>query len=170
MKTKALSFTLIAAGFLLAGVPQSYADQKIYAASECKKWNEADPALWLTGSRIFNPSTQPIAIDCPVVKDRNANIFNSWIRVIDQHPGDQVCARLVALRHLGNSVVVRQGAGRCSGVALNSPNAVQLNTGGLTSVPWDAHYYFSVYRFPARYAGRNSGVVTYYVFEYNGAD
>jgi hypothetical protein len=170
MKLKALSSTLVAAVFLLAGLPESYADGKIYAGSECKKWNEADPALILYRSGIYNPSTRAIPVDCPAVRDRGANIANSWIRVIDRHPGDQICARLVAIGHTGTAVVARQGRLLCTGNPFNSPSAVVLRTGELTGVPGNAHYYFSVTRVPARYGGSNSGIVNYAVSEINGPD
>lgn len=172
MKTKTLSLTLLAAGLMFGGVTQSFADHKSYAASECERWNErGDPETYLSWSRRFNPSTtQKLRLDCPSVKDRYANVASSWIRVIDRSPIDRVCARFVAFRQFGSSSVARQGPARCTGIGFNSTGPIQLNTGGLAGVPWDAHYYHSVYSIPKRWAGRDSGVVTYFVNEFNGND
>lgn len=164
----ALVFALLA-----AASTESVADFKVYAASECERWNEnVDPATYLNWSRRFNPSTaRRLRLDCPAVKDRlNSNILWSWIRVIDRSSTDQVCARIVAFRHFGNSLIARNGAAQCTGIAFNSPNAVQLNTGGLGAILNDMHYYFSVFRIPARTASGDSGVVTYFVNEANGID
>jgi hypothetical protein len=101
------------------------------------------------------------------VKDRSTDIHSSWIRVIDRHPNDRVCARIVAFQQLGAVVVSRAGVARCTTLASHSSDSIQLNTGGLGAVPADAHYYFSVFRIPARAPapGGDSGVVTYAINE-----
>jgi hypothetical protein len=169
MKTKALGFALMAAALVFGAVWQSYADVKVYPASQCVRWDEAnDPPSNLSFGRRYNPSaTKRLRLDCPAVKDRSTDIRASWIRVIDRHPGDQICARIVAYRQFGAVSVLRQGAAQCTDIAANSPDVVQLNTGGLAAVPEDAHYYVSVYRIPARAVapGGDSGVVTYAVDE-----
>lgn len=169
MKLKVLCFTVLTAALLVGGWSRAYADFKTYAATECERWDEnVDPATFLNGGRRFNPSsTTRLRLDCPAVKDRSTDIRSSWIRVIDRHPQDQVCARLIAYRQLGAAVVIRTGNARCSGIELNSPDAVQLNTGGLGAIPSDAHYYLSVYRIPATFERNPSGVVTYFIEEFD---
>ena len=172
MKQKAISSALIAAGLLFGGISPSYADFKTYAASECVRWNEsADPDSYLNFSRRYNPSTDKrLFLDCPAVHDRYANVAASWIRVIDRNPTDRICAQLVAFWHIGGVPGFKATPWQCTTNAWNSPNSVQLNTGGLTGVPSDAHYYFSVQAVPRRYQGNDSGVVTYFVNEVNGLD
>jgi hypothetical protein len=167
MKTKVLSCVVIAAGLLFGSTSPSYADSKTYAASECVRWDErVDPATYINFSRRFNTSTTSrLRLDCPAVKDRSTDIRNSWIRVIDQHPTDQVCAQLIAYKQLGALTVLRGTPALCTTLVFASPNSVQLNTGALAAIPVDAHYHFSVYRIPPRLNGRDSGVVTYYVDE-----
>lgn len=78
-----ISFTLIAAGLLFGGASSAFADFKLYAASECERWDENfDPATYLSSSRRYNPSTsRNLRLDCPSIRDRGANsIRSSWIR------------------------------------------------------------------------------------------
>jgi hypothetical protein len=172
MKIKAISFVILCAGLMFGGISQSFADSKWYAGSECVRWNESiDPATYINSSRRLNPSTtRRLRLDCPSIHDRRANILSSVVRVIDNHPGDRVCARMVAVRQIGSSFVSRTGPNRCTVTAWSSPNPVALNTGGLTGIWSDMHYYHSVYQIPARNAGRSSGVVSYYVNEVDGSD
>lgn len=172
MYTKAIYFGLITTGLLLGSTSLSFADHKTYAGAECERWNEnSDPATFLNSSRRFNPSaSRRLRLDCPSIKDRSGNIRASWIRVIDRHPRDRVCARMVAYRQIGAGVIARHGPARCTGTAWNSPNSVLLNTGGLAGIPSRSHYYHSVYRIPKAYRGKASGVVTYFVNEFNSAD
>ncbi|MEE9337824.1 MAG: hypothetical protein V3U87_07065 [Methylococcaceae bacterium] len=172
MKIKAISFVIVCAGLMFGGISQSFADFKWYAGSECVRWDESiDPATYINSSRRFNPSTtRRLRLDCPSIHDRGANILGSFVRVIDRHPGDRVCARMVAVRQIDSSFVSRSGPRTCTGTAWNSPNPVVLNTGGLTGIWSDMYYYHSVYQIPARYEGRSSGVVSYYVSEFNGFD
>jgi hypothetical protein len=156
---------------LLFNMPSaSFADAKTYAATECARWNQrVDPASFISSSRRFNQSTsRKLRLDCPSINDRGSRrILSSWIRVIDRHPQDRVCAKMVAVRHLGNSFMQKNGPIRCTGTRFNSPRSVQLNTGGLFNIPSDSLFYHSVNGVPKKYRGRVSGVVSYYVNERN---
>ncbi|NOT53489.1 MAG: hypothetical protein HOP18_02685 [Deltaproteobacteria bacterium] len=167
MKTKVLSSVVIAAGLLFGATSLSYADSKTYPASECVRWDErVDPVTFLNFGRRFNPSTTlRLRLDCPAVKDRSTDVRNSWIRVIDQHPNDQVCAQFIAYKQLGALTVIRGTPQLCTTLAFVSATPVQLNTGALAAIPADAHYYFSVLRIPMNFNGAVSGVVTYAVDE-----
>lgn len=175
MKQKAISSALIASGLLFGGVSPSYADFKTYPGSECVRWNEnVDPASYLFFSQRFNPSTSRVLfLDCLADHDRakgGVGVASSWIRVIDQNPTDRICAQLVGFSHIGASVFIRLTPFQCTSVAGASPDSVELNTGGLSGVPFDAHYYFSVQAVPRRSGDRDSGVVTYFVNEFSVAD
>jgi hypothetical protein len=156
---------------LLFNIPSaSFADAKTYAATECARWNQSvDPASFISSSRRFNQSAnRKLRLDCPSINDRGSRrIVSSWIRVIDRHPQDRVCAQIVAVRHLGNSFIQRGGGIRCTGRNFNSPRSIQLNTGGLSNIPSDSLFYHSVNGVPKKYFGRVSGVVSYYVNERN---
>lgn len=169
MNIKTVSLGFVSTMLLFSAPSTSFAgDAKIYAAAECVRWNQSvDPASFISSSRRFNPSTsRKLRLDCPSINDKfSGRIASSWIRVIDRHPQDKVCARIVAIRHIGNSFIQRNGPVRCTGVAFNSRRSVQLNTGGLANIPTDAHFYHSVNGVPKKYQGRASGVVSYNVNE-----
>lgn len=170
MRTTVLYCVVIAAGLLLfSSISPSYADYKVYPGSECVRWDErVDPVTFINASRRYNPSTTTsLRIDCPAVKDRDQDIRTSWIRVYDAHPSDSTCARLIAYKFLGSTIVGRASAAVCTPTGWNSTQAYQLNTGGVSGIPYDAHYYFSVYHIPPRTSSGYSGVATYYVDEYD---
>ena len=166
-----LSMVLVGASTLLIGISTSYADQKIYTGAECVRWDESkDPASYINWSRRFNPSRrQELRLACPATKDRKGDLRSSWIRVIDRNPHKRVCARIVAVRHVGKSLVSLQGRRKCTKAASHSGRSVKLDTGGLRRVPAGAHYYFSV-SVPKRHQKRASGVVSYRLNEANGQD
>ena len=169
MNIKTVSLGLVGTMLLFNAPSVSFAgDAKIYAAAECVRWNQSvDPASYISSSRRFNPSvSRKLRLDCPSINDKFfGRIASSWIRVIDRHPQDQVCAQIVAVRHLGNSFIQKRGVKRCTGVAFNSPQSVQLSTGELVNIPIDSHFYHSVNSVPKKYKGLVSGVVSYYVNE-----
>ncbi len=144
-----------------------------YPASMCIKWNSGQPTPILSYSRIFNPSTARMYVDCPVIRKdfdgfaHNSAVESSWLSAIDRNTADAVCTTLIKYRHTGfTSTAQSASAGRrCTTINSGaSLYAQKLQQGSLLLGHSDYHLYFSV-RVPGTSAGARSGVVTYNVIQ-----
>jgi hypothetical protein len=155
------------------GAAQALAlDGKVYPASMCVQWAGSSTVLpVLNDSRLFNPSTTIMRLDCPAVHDSiNNSIERGYVDVIDNHADDaslpetakQVCALLVSASQVTSSTTtVRTTPRVCStGAKFQSQ---RLSFGGLPA-DRNAHYYYSV-SIPPVDNGLRSAIISYFVDE-----
>jgi hypothetical protein len=155
MNTKTISFGLIIVGLLFSSSVISEA-LRIYNVSECQL---------VTGDNTIYV--------CPSINSQFSGIKSSWVGVSDNASTEDYCARMNAISFFGESVQIRSGAEKCTGLANKSSRATFLNTGGLSDVPRDASYYHLVTiksTATAKTGGgltlsAGSGVRTYFVTE-----
>ena len=142
-----------------------------YPASMCVKWNSGQATPALSYSRIFNPSTNRLYVDCPALRTdfnglfHNSAVESSWLSAIDRNPNDAVCTRLVKFRHTGFTSTASSGSNGQECTTINSGTSLyaqKLHTGSLSLGHGDYHLYFST-RIPGTYGGARSAVVTYRV-------
>ena len=171
MKARNIITSTLAAAVLttLTIAPLHAEDSKLYPASSCVKVSGSTPAL--SFSRLFNPGTGRMGLDCPVVHDNPLrSIQDGYVDVIDQNfannttnnPDTQVCAELVSLSQAFSSTITFRSTGRKCSTGANSVSQ-RLSFGGLPT-NGNAHYYYSV-TIPGTFNGQRSGIVTYRVDE-----
>jgi hypothetical protein len=154
----------IAMATLGASQAQAEEDGKLYPASSCVRWQGSSPVL--SFSRLFNPGTTVMRLDCPVIHDFIADsIQDGYVDVIDRNFGSgdtQVCADLTSVSQaLSSTLTVRSTGRRCSVGA--SSVSQRLSFGGLPPNS-NAHYYYSV-SIPPTFNGLRSGIISYRVDE-----
>jgi hypothetical protein len=159
-------------GVSLAGIaiqPAHAADQKVFPGSMCVRY--AGPGLTvepLDNSSIFNNSGSAVMrVDCPIMKTRpRTGLSRVWVRVIDQHPTQNVVCRLVNSIRSGSNWSQRLGPSRQS--SGNSPNRQSLQAAPVNPVDgWASelgHWYVSC-SIPPLSSGRRSHIINYWVDE-----
>jgi hypothetical protein len=151
------------------GASQAQAvDGKLYPGSSCVRWQGSSPIV--SFSRLFNPGTTVMRLDCPVVHDFiDESIQDGYVDVLDRNFGSstdaanvQVCADLVSISQaLSSTLTVRSTGRRCSVGA--SSVSQRLSFGGLAANR-NAHYYYSV-SIPPTFNGQRSALISYEVDE-----
>jgi hypothetical protein len=147
-------------------------DGKLYPASMCVRFGGSAPRL--DSSRLFNPGTTVMRLDCPVVHDFiEESIQDGYVDVIDQNNGFidqnhgptdiQVCAFLFSVSQAFSSApTIRFSERKCSTSA--SSVSQRLSFGGLAADP-NAHYFYSVSIPPTSFNGAQSAIISYKVDE-----
>ena len=138
--------------------------------SMCVKWNEGQPDISLSYSKIRNTSTSHyLYVDCPVVRTdfdgflHDAAVEDSWVRVVDQNWTYNNRCRLVSYSHNTNGSNSYWATGNVYSSGSNA-GAQQLNTNSLGGENGASHLYFSC-RIPPRYNGVYSSITTYKVWQ-----
>jgi len=167
------TFSAVAVMSGLFGSPAAQAvDGKLYPGSSCVRFAGSTAVLpALSVSRLFNPATTVLRLDCPVVHDSiNFSIQSGYVDVIDQNfAGDalndantQVCAELVSASQALSSVITFRSTGRRCTTGASSVSK-RLSFGGLAA-NGNAHYYYSV-SIPPTFNGLQSAIIAYRVDE-----
>lgn len=164
LKKTALSALMLAS----IASTSAFAGKASYPGSMCVKWNSFDPEPALNASKIQNPSTTKwLRLDCPVVRTDFDSLFNdaevddSWARMVDRHYSSNGRCRLVSYSHntSGSSSFWGTATRHTSG---SGNQAQQLNTNGLDGENGASHLYFSCH-VPPVYNGNRSALTTYWV-------
>ena len=140
-------------------------DGKVYPGSMGVRWNSSDPVPALGWSAIFNPSTtKSLRVDLPVIHDVIAKtIRQGWVRVVDKHYTQGVRAQLCAVyKGCSTGFYGKCLANKYSSGTSECPKVLSFGAVGAGST---AHYYFSC-TIPPVYSGQKSGIVSYFVEEY----
>jgi hypothetical protein len=173
MKARKIITSVLAASVVaLLGVSQAQAvDGKLYPGSMCVRTSGSAASLpTLNRSRLFNPTTTILRLDCPVVHDSIApSIQGGFVDVIDQNfngdafsQNNQVCVNLNSVSQaLTSTLTIRSTATRCTTGA--SSVSKRLSFGSLPANS-NAHYFYSV-TLPPAFLGNQSAIISYRVDE-----
>ncbi len=167
------TFSAVAVMSGLFGSPAAQAsDDKIYPGSMCVRFSGSTAVLpTLADSRLFNPATTVLRMDCPVVHDSiNSGIQSGYVDVIDRNfAGDnsndantQVCAELISISQALSSVITFRSTGRRCTTGASSVSK-RLSFGSLAANS-NAYYYYSV-SLPPTFNGQQSAIIAYRVNE-----
>jgi hypothetical protein len=174
MKARKIITGVLAAAVMatIVASPAQAEDGKLYPGSMCVRFAGSTAVLpTLDSSRLFNPATTVLSLDCPVVHDSiNESIQDGYVDVIDQNfagnaSGDgnvQVCANLVSVSQAFSSTLTVRSAGRKCTIGANSVSQ-RLTFGGI-SANSNAHYFYSV-TIPPTFNGARSSIISYKVDE-----
>lgn len=174
MNTKFISLSIVAAGLLFGSVSETFADVKTYAGIQCVQSHSGDnrflPTNFIAGGLFNFHSRRTLVLNCPLVHDQN-NIRRAGVRVIDLNPNDRVCARLNAVRRIGNpGLLVKSGPFRCTSNSTSINMIKQLDLGRILRLDFNTHYFISVMLPPKARArvrgGGTSGIVNYFDNEF----
>jgi hypothetical protein len=148
-----------------------YAGADVYPASECVKWRASEPTPELNNSRIFNPSTSWMRVDCPAGRHDfdgflyTSAVESSYVSAIDRNDNADVCAVLVKYRHTDFTSTASWASGGFRCTTINSGTtlfAEKIHTGSLFLGHPDYHLFFSVW-VPGRAGDAKSGLVSFNV-------
>lgn len=166
---KLMTGALLAVGLATIGAAHAQAQSvENYPGSSCVRW--AGPTPVFNYSRLFNPGTEILYLDCPVGHDPAKTVNSGMVDVVDQNfSGDdfnrwhQVCAQLVGVSQAGSSVTARGTPWWCTTGARSASQTL----GGVVALPFDqnAHYYWSV-SIPPNFNGQQSGIARFYITDY----
>jgi hypothetical protein len=120
---KIITGILAAAVVAILGVSQAQAlDGKLYPGSMCNRFAGSTAVLpTLNASRLLNPATTVLRLDCPVIHDSLApSIQSGYVDVLDRNfAGDafnnensQVCAELFSTSQAFTSILTIRSTGR----------------------------------------------------------
>ncbi len=172
MKTvKLLAATLLLGSLAgpFSASPALANDGKAYPGSLCVPWGDNRHPTYSAGA-IGNPSTtEPLFIDCPVVKDNIASwgkpyfsrIEDGWVRMIDEHYTDDIACEFQFGVYLSEWYM--QGSGRKG--STGSGASIQHVYFPIGKIAQKRNHAYLSCVIPPAYEGNVSYITSYYLEE-----
>lgn len=164
---KLMTCALLAVALAALGAAHAQARTYVYPGSSCVRTAGPTPAF--SYSRIFNPGTDILYLDCPIAAVQSVRGHN--VDVIDQNYVNdnvsrysQVCVELVGvLQRYYSTVYIASTGMQCTRGASSGGNRISMGSFPLKGGAGVSDYFYYSVSIPPTFNGQRSAIISYRV-------